>query len=72
MLRPTKCAQLSPEIAISNEVVFQFYKNDIFSIAGRSFAYHDWSQNQFNQNKVTILIVLNRLIWKDEYNLNIN
>ena len=26
MLRPTKCAQLSSEIAISNEIVFQFHK----------------------------------------------
>ena len=58
MLRPTKCAQLSPEIAISNKLVFQFQKNDILSIARCSFAYHAYSQNQLKQNKVTIFIVL--------------
>ena len=57
MLRPTKCAQLSSEIAISNEIVFQFHKNNILSIERCSFAYYAVSQNLFHQKKkVTIFI----------------
>lgn len=56
MLRPTKCAQLSSEIAISNEIVFQFHKIIFCPLKGVVLHIMQCLKIYFIKKKVTIFI----------------